>query len=210
MRLITRSGWGAARPEGVTLRDPSLLKGVVVHWFGSPSSKSNHDDCDDLVRSVQRSHQAGEFVDIAYNHLVCRHGFVYEGRGFGVQTGANGWETVNEDYAAVCYMAGERDISGVYSQEGKGALSEIVNRWLDRTAGDVVRTHGSITGSQCPGPTLTAWVEDGGWKAPDEAWRTKRLATLRAWFFARLADGWTWAQVKATHNWQEFKDLGGS
>jgi hypothetical protein len=209
MKLITRSGWGAARPRQVTLRDPRLLKGVIIHWFGIPSSCNAHAACDDQVRAVQRSHQAGEFVDIAYNHLVCRHGYVYEGRGFGVQTGANGSGETNEDYAAVVYMAGVKDLSGAYTPEGKQALADITNAWLSKTRGDEVHPHGWVTGSACPGPTLKAWVEDEGWLAPTEEWRKKRLATLRAWLLA-YKDEHGWEATKATHNWDEFQRLGGS
>jgi hypothetical protein len=91
----------------VTPWNAADLLGVTVHWFGIPAAAARHELCDDLVRSVQKSHQAGEFVDIAYNHLFCPHGFAYEGRGFDRQTGANGTSYANRHYAAVCYMAGQ-------------------------------------------------------------------------------------------------------
>jgi hypothetical protein len=207
--IIPRSQWGAAPAESVTYSNASKLDGVVVHWFGIPDSKRDHADCDDQVRGVQRSHQAGEFADIAYNHLVCRHGFVFEGRGFGVQTGANGTSESNRNYAAVCYMAGERDLSGAYTDVGKMALAEIVGEWLRRAEGKAVLPHGAITGSQCPGPTLTQWVHDGGWKVASEAWKKKRLETLRIWILARFSEGWSWERIKRSHNWTEFKRLGG-
>lgn len=210
MIIVTRKEWGAAPPESTTYANPYALLGVVVHWFGIPDSKSAHVDCAAQVRAVQRSHQAGEFVDIAYNHLVCRHGYVFEGRGFGVQTGANGTSMTNEKYAAVCYMAGERDIAAAYSDAGKIALAGIVSEWLRRTVPKSVLTHGSITGSRCPGPTLTAWVKDEGWKQPSEEWRIKRLAALRTWILARFDEGWTWERIKRSNNWTEFKNLGGS
>ena len=36
-----------------------------------------------------------------------------------------------------------------------------------------------------------------------------RLETLRQWFFARLREGWTWDQIKASANWREFLRRGG-
>jgi hypothetical protein len=158
---------------------------------------------------VQRSHQAGEFNDIAYNHLVCRHGHVFEGRGFGVQTGANGTGETNQDYAAVVYMAGAKDSDGVYTRAGMDALGAIIREWQAKGAGPEVRTHGSITGSSCPGPVLTRWVASGGYHAPDvpDA-RAKRLEVLRAWIQRNLPKlGWT--RIKKTANWREFKRLGG-
>jgi hypothetical protein len=105
-KIISRREWGAKPAESVTPWNPNDLFGVTVHWFGIPAAAPRHELCDDLVRSVQRAHQGGEFNDIAYNHLFCPHGFAYEGRGFDRQTGANGTTSANRHYAAVCYMGG--------------------------------------------------------------------------------------------------------
>jgi len=191
MKIVTRAQWGAAPPESVTGRQPSALKGVVVHWFGSPPAKQNHADCDDLLRSVQRSHQAGEFNDIAYNHAVCQHGTVYELRGFGVQTGANGTSASNRDYAAIVAMIGTGDIPnpGVYA-----GLKDLISAWRVKGAGHQVRTHGSITGSACPGPQLTAWVKAGkyektGWVKGDPIWQDLPGQKPKpAWFWAALKE----------------------
>ena len=161
MKIVSRSEWGARPPERVTLRKPSQLKGVVQHWFGIPKAAKNHKDCPALVKSVQAAHQKGEFNDIAYNHLVCLHGVVFEGRGFGIQTGANGNSVVNREYAAVCAMIGKGDKP---SGEMLVGLSEIIQEWRAKGAGKAVRTHGSITGSECPGPDLTRWVEAKGYE----------------------------------------------
>ena len=60
------------------------------------------------LRSVQRTHQAGEFNDIAYNFGVCPHGSVYELRGWNRQTGANG-TTRRTRRCWRSYMAGTGD-----------------------------------------------------------------------------------------------------
>jgi hypothetical protein len=39
--------------------------------------------------------------------------------------------------------------------------------------------------------------------------KQKRLATLQGWIAARRAEHWTWPHIKATHNWAEYKRLGG-
>lgn len=175
MTIVTRQQWGAAPPESVTKRQPSALAGVVVHWFASPRAKPNHSECDDLLRSVQRSHQGGEFNDIAYNHAVCPHGTLYELRGFGVQAGANGTSASNRDYAAIVAMMGTGDKPTPAVYEG---LKDLIRAWRVKGAGHQVRTHGSITGSACPGPEITAWVKAGKyegntpsqWKKGDPIW----------------------------------------
>lgn len=202
-RIISRDEWGAKPAEAVTPWDPNELFGVVVHWFGIPPAASRHDRCDDLVRSVQASHQAGEFNDIAYNHLFCPHGYAYEGRGFDRQTGANGTKWANRHYAAVCFMGGTRRAEGTSDEDLLAEVEQfatfhacacdgmalvvsrglVVNRvdpfpevaqdvgawllaeWFKRGTDRVVRPHGDITGSSCPGPKVREWVVTGGWKA---------------------------------------------
>lgn len=144
---------------------PSALRGVTVHWFGSPKAASSHAGCDDLLCSVQRGHMgpgglgvASGGSDIAYNHAVCPHGTVYELRGFGVQTGANGTSAGNRAHAAIVYMAGTGD---PLTDEGKAGLNFLIGEWRKRGAGNEVVPHRRWTGSTCPGPDLIAWLEAG-------------------------------------------------
>ena len=166
MEIISRAGWGALPPKRALSRwDPSKLLGVTVHWFGTPSSYSDHRRCPELLRSVQRSHQAGEFLDIAYNHAVCPHGAVYELRGFDHQTGANGTTYSNLNYAAVVVMVGKNDPASVFTPAVRAALVWILRRWFARGTSERVVRHGYWTGSACPGPYIGDWVNAGGWKA---------------------------------------------
>lgn len=155
LSITPRSAWGAKPAKSFVASDPKKLKGVTVHWFGVPKAAHDHAGCPALLRSVQRTHQAGEFSDIAYNHAACQHGVVYALRGFDRQTGANGTKTANRSYAAVVAMIGEGDKP---SGELKDALRAVIAEWRARGAGPEVITHGSITGSACPGPELSAWV----------------------------------------------------
>jgi hypothetical protein len=156
--IISRDQWGAARPRSRTPRSPSQLDGVAIHWFGKPNAASSHDGCDDLLRSVQRGHMAGEFTDIAYNHAVCPHGSAYELRGFGIQTGANGFGAVNRSHAAIVYMAGTAD---AFTEEAKPVINELIRAWQKKGAGTDVKPHGFFTGSTCPGPDIRKWLAAG-------------------------------------------------
>jgi hypothetical protein len=162
MQLNQRSAWGALPPESPpTGWDVSKLDGICQHWFGSPKAASSHAGCDDLLRSVQRTHQAGEYNDIAYNIGVCPHGEAYELRGWNVRTGANGTTDANSRFLAVVYMAGAGD--GL-TDKGKAALRAVYQDAFDKGVGVKAITHGSITGSACPGPAVTKWLESGEWK----------------------------------------------
>lgn len=209
--IVPRDGWGALPAERFTTWQPRGLRGVVVHWFGIPKAAKDHTGCPSLLRSVQRSHQAGEFSDIAYNHGVCPHGVVYELRGFSRQTGANGNADANAAYAAVVYMAGEGDTP---TEVGKQSLRWIIKEWRSRGVGPAVLPHGEITGSKCPGPDLALWIERGGHELPaipveDPAHNRKRLTALRKWILARRAEGWGWKRIKGSPNWREFMRRGG-
>jgi hypothetical protein len=158
MKIISRGEWGAAKPESRTARPPSQLAGVAVHWFGKPNAAKSHDGCPELLRSVQRGHMAGEFNDIAYNHAVCPHGSAYELRGFGIQTGANGFGSANRSHAAIVYMAGEGD---PFTKAAKPVINELIEEWQKKGAGPDVKPHGFFTGSKCPGPAITKWLAAG-------------------------------------------------
>jgi hypothetical protein len=157
MVIHSRADWGAKPAESVTSRLPSSFKGIVVHWFGSPVAAKTHAGCPKLLRSVQAGHQAGEYNDIAYNLAVCPHGHCYELRGIRRQGGANGNTRTNQDFIAIVYMAGVGD---PLTEPAEKALRELIHWAWGKGVGKIVKTHGSITGSACPGPPLTKWVKD--------------------------------------------------
>jgi hypothetical protein len=160
--ITDRSGWGALPPENPpTPWNVSALDGICQHWFGSPRAALTHAGCDDLLRSVQRSHQAGEYNDIAYNFGVCPHGVAYELRGWNVRTGANGTTDANSRFIAFVYMAGTGDPLTV---KGKETLTALYAEAFSKGVAEHAIRHGDITGSECPGPALRAWLASGDWK----------------------------------------------
>lgn len=163
--IINRAGWGAAAPKSRTSLDPARLDGVTVHWFGTPKAAATHAGCDDLLRSVQKTHMAPGGLgvpnggsDIAYNHAVCPHGSIYELRGFGVKTGANGTSEGNARHAAIVYMAGTGD---PLTEDAKIGLNYLIKEWRAKGAGTEVSPHRRWTGSACPGPDLILWLNAG-------------------------------------------------
>jgi hypothetical protein len=160
MRINPRSAWGALPPERLTRWNVRDLDGVVVHWFGIPKAVKKAADVPAQLRGVQRSHQAGEFSDIAYNFAVDPFGGIWELRGWDVQTGANGTADANRRFLAVVYAAGEGD---PLTEAGAKSLGWIIRQAQLRGVGTEVRKHGSITGSACPGPAVGAWIDRKGW-----------------------------------------------
>ena len=162
VKIEPRSAWRAKPAKRFVAADPRSWKGVCVHWFGSPKASHDHAGCPALLRSVQRTHMAPGGLgvkdggsDIGYNVAVCPHGVAYALRGLARRTGANGTSAANRDYCAVVVMIGEGDkLSG----EAKNTLREVIAHVRSLGAGQEVVRHGTFTGSACPGPELSAWV----------------------------------------------------
>lgn len=163
--IVSRADWGAEPAESKTAWDPDDLLGIGVHHFAIPRSASSPSGSDDLMRSVQRSHQAGEFSDIAYNHCFDKFGQIFEGRGFGFQTGANGNQAVNRTHAAICYM-GNSDLDG-FPEAAQDAAGWLLKQWFNRGTGLDVEPHSDLSpeGTACPGDRARTWVNSGAWRA---------------------------------------------
>ena len=175
LTIVSRKEWGAKAPRRVTKRKPSDLSGVAVHWFGKPSAAASHAGCAALLRGAQNTHMAPGGLgtkdganDIGYNHAVCPHGVAFELRGFGVQTGANGNASANEQYAAIVYMAGTGD---TLTDEAAAVLAELIRMWQAQGAGPLVKPHQFFVQTSCPGPDLLKWI---GLKPPP--WHGKKAA----------------------------------
>ena len=88
-----------------------------------------HDKCAGKVRSIQGFHRDSRgWADIAYNAVVCPHGYVFEGRGVHTKSAANGSTQANDDWYAVCYLGGVGD---PFTGEGKLGFIDAV-QWLRR------------------------------------------------------------------------------
>ena len=157
MALIRRAEWGARPPKRVS--NNIAPSSATAHWFGpSPWRGANfndHDACYAIVRAAQNFHMDGRgWSDIAYNGLPCPHGYVFEGRGIGARSAANGTNSGNFNSYALCYVGGEGD---PLTDGGKQAYLDGA-RWLGVRLNKV---HGDWKATACPGPEITAWVRAG-------------------------------------------------
>jgi len=145
-----RSEWNAqpARSRQL-LHDPLAL---TVHWEGVGVGLSDPAEVPAVVLAIQRYHMAiRDLVDIAYNFLVDPWGEVWEGRGGGVKSGANGTNYANSHHLAVCVLHGP----------GDPPLRPVVFTAV-ACLRDLyclpLRRHSDEKPTACPGPELSAWV----------------------------------------------------
>lgn len=156
-----------------------------------------HTNCAAKVRGIQNFHMDSRgWADIAYNALVCPHGYVFEGRGPGHKSAANGGTQVNDDYYAVCYLSGAGD---PFTDAGKQAFLDAFD-WLTRegAAGPDRVGHKDIRPepTACPGPEIYAWVHSPAARHQEEDMtpeQAKQLEDALSW--ARSAR----AQALAAH-----------
>lgn len=154
MKFVPRIEWGAI--EGDTLTG-LLTSMVTVHWGGSPSGNPKHDRCAAVVRSFQSYHiKTQGWADIAYNLVVCAHGYVFEGRGRGKRSAANGDYDSNSASYAICYMGGAGE---PFTAEAKAAINEAALFLVP--SGPTWRVHQDWVETGCPGVVITDWVRSG-------------------------------------------------
>jgi hypothetical protein len=210
-RYVTRAAWGARPPKDAPLvLLPSAVDTIVFHYTAALSdTRENHADCSVRVRGVQAFHQQGRgWNDIAYNFLVCKHGYIFEGRGIDAKSAATG--SANGHTLAVCFLGADRDDRDDVTSAGRAALVE-VTRWIiqRRPTARYFRGHRDFMSTSCPGGEIHAYIRSSVFAKQVAASDEKRLAALRKWILARRAEGWGWKRIKASQNWKEYVRRGG-
>lgn len=161
--FVSRSGWGARSPSGGRNAISAHPAGVAIHWEGPEMGPRDHSTCDDLMRSIQSYHMDNNgWSDIAYNLCVCTHGYIYEGRGKGVGSAANGTTQANNDYYAVCALVGENDAQPDVMISGIQDAAEMARSW---GAANTVVGHRDLFNTACPGDSLYSHVVVGTFNA---------------------------------------------
>lgn len=151
--FVSRAEWGARPARSST---PLSAGTVAIHWAGTPSNVNSHADCARTVKSFQNYHMDTHgWADIAYSLLVCPHGTIFEGRGKGKRTAANGTNQGNGEAYAVCYIMGTGQ---PFTDEAKVAINDAVE--MLAPGGQWV-PHRKYTGSECPGDVIIAWINAG-------------------------------------------------
>jgi peptidoglycan hydrolase-like protein with peptidoglycan-binding domain len=161
MQFVRRSEWGA--PSTSAAQYIGSTKGVKVHYLGSPYTSRDHSKCDDQVRAIRAAHLRSPegYSDIAYNMLVCEHGYVYEGRGALKKTGANGSSMLNSRHYAVCALLGSSGLTKPTDAMLHGLRDAIEYLRTHGAAGSEILGHRDGYATACPGQPLYDWVKKG-------------------------------------------------
>jgi hypothetical protein len=152
---VPRSAWGARAPREVHINITPVE--LAVHWEGPHMGDFPHSSCPTKVRGIQAYHmdQRG-WDDIAYSDMVCPHGYVFEGRGLGHRTAANGTNDGNNRAYAVCYLSGDSDLFTEEAKHGFWAAAVLLGMsqrtWFP---------HNHYFNTSCPGPQEIGWIAIG-------------------------------------------------
>lgn len=158
LSIVTRPQWGARHGRGSTNITPSR-GGCAGHYNGGPIARGPHALCAARVRSIEQFHAlTRRWAGIAYNYLICHHGYVFEGRGWGRRSAAQGTNAGNQNYLAIMFLMGG---SQSMTAEMRTAGRLLVLHLRSRGAGGQVRPHSFFTSTSCPGGSVRSWISLG-------------------------------------------------
>lgn len=167
-RIETRASWGARNQRGSSYL--SSAYGVKAHYTGGrvdPATLTDHERCRVAVRGIQSGHMNGNgWNDIGYSMVVCNHA-VMIGRGPKVLPAANG-SGLNSGHYAILVLVGT---AGVTTITDAMKVHFHAARTYLRTygnAGPEIKRHRDGYATECPGPSVSAWVQAGA-KLPSGA-----------------------------------------
>lgn len=157
--FVSRSQWGARSSQGSMNTISTKPKGSAIHWEGPKMNITSHSQCDDRVRSIQNHHMdVNGWADIAYNLIACPHDYVFEGRGKGKGSAANGTTQANTDWYAVCALVGEGDPQPPTLISAIQYGTKLCRDW---GAGPETKGHRDFVSTACPGDALYSHVQKG-------------------------------------------------
>lgn len=163
MKYVTRAAWQARPPTAVQTISRQAVDTIFFHYSAAEADEQeSHANCASRVRGIQRYHQDTQhWNDIAYSFLVCKHGYVFEGRGYGVHPAATGAD--NSHSLAVCFLGDDSVNRDDVTQTGRMAFVEIA-QGIERWAGHrlAYRGHRDAMSTRCPGDEIHAYIHSTG------------------------------------------------
>lgn len=152
MNKVSRAEWGARPPKSKPLRINTL--NATGHWEGTAMGSFPHSSCATKVRVIQNYHMDTQgWNDIAYNFLVCPHGYCFVGRDHYVRSSANGTNHANGQSEAVCFLGG---IGDPFPIEAERTFSEIMYEISSEHY-----CHNNWFNTMCPGPEICGEIKNG-------------------------------------------------
>lgn len=159
MKLVTRKAW-RARSRTLPTNITPQHGGVTMHYVGASRINDSHSSCAGRVRGIQNHHIDGNgWTDIAYSLLICQHGYVYIGRGVHRRTAANGTNSGNQNWYAICFLiGGSQAPSEAAIQAGRDAVAYLR---AQGNAGRGINGHRDHLSTSCPGSPTYSLVQAG-------------------------------------------------
>jgi hypothetical protein len=169
------------------------VKGFKIHYEGTGVPEVTHSKCAGRWTAIRNSHLANVkegYSDVAYNWAVCQHGYIFEGRGWGKQTGANGSQILNRPHNAILWMGGDGGVT-VPSPAAVDAIRELIQYLRAKGAGNDILGHRDGYATSCPGDPMYSLVKSGKLEPMNEdemkpvdvwAYRTKGETRDAYWF----------------------------
>lgn len=167
---LPRTAWTAVPAAGSAM--PAKPAGIVVHW---PGEKRPIGTSLSVVRAklegYRRFHKTTHgWADIAYQVAFDQAGRVWDLRGIGRMSAANGNRDLNERYLAALFMVGE----------GEHPTTELLDAWRHWRSTVALRKHPTATqvkghrqvrpgGTTCPGHIVQALITSGALLTPATA-----------------------------------------
>lgn len=157
---VSRAGWGAKPAKSITPIKAEAIKFLVVHYSGMDSDEqANHANCAGRVRGIQTFHMTSDQLikggasDIAYTWVVCKHGFIFQGRGWRRMPAAT--KNANSFTLAACFLGNDSKGRDDVTPEAKNAYRRLV-KFMDARCPNMqgVRGHKDFTSTTCPGAEL--------------------------------------------------------
>ncbi|MCR4340092.1 MAG: N-acetylmuramoyl-L-alanine amidase [Gemmatimonadaceae bacterium] len=153
--LVTRKAWGARPPRSTSRLAPAAVRYLVVHYSAMDADEQvSHVNCPGRVRGIQNYHMDSHgWADVAYNWVVCKHGYIFRGRGWRVRSAATG--PANGFSVAVCFLGDDtrgRDDATAAGREAIRSVHRFVGAHAPNLEG--VRGHRDFMATSCPGDEL--------------------------------------------------------
>lgn len=160
--LIRRAEWGARKPKQVDTSFTTDL-GVVVHHTAKDTRVQSHwPGCYRSMRGHQNYHMDTKgWNDIAYNWMVCPHGFIFEGRGWAAQNGAN-YPSNDATYSVAVDVNSEIQVPDPAVVKAVNLV--IATAITDHESAPIVQGHDDANGDRqttCPGRHLQGLIDSG-------------------------------------------------
>lgn len=161
MDYVSRSelGWPASSAPSQSVP----VEGLKIHYEGVGVPVVDHSKCAGRWTAIRNSHLANTaegYSDVAYNWAVCQHGYIFEGRGWGKQTGANGNRSLNLTHNAILWMGGNAGVT-VPSPAAVSAIKRVISYLRTKGAGNDILGHRDGYATSCPGDAMYSLVKSG-------------------------------------------------